>query len=417
MPTANELLQEFALRHAIFLQGVSNSESKSMRALLEKLEQEVAGRIMMESGSALTKARLKEMLKELRWIIDPVYHQIIDRMEYNLYDLTKKEINVHSQALYQSVAGKTLLSVTVYSPAPEQVYSASLTLAAYKPMKFALAKVADEAGKAVIERITTGYLIGETYATIVRNVLSDFNKSRHQVDTIVRTAIGHYSAVARNKVFEANSHIVDALQWSSTLDGRTTLQYCIPRSGKLYTLKDHKPIGHAMPWRDGPGMIHWNCRSSAVAVTKNLDEMMLDRENVPPELRPSVAFQAPIGKDGNPIKFSKPPSKMSVGEYTRELKKNGYSMDEIKQIRSRMIGTVPAQLSYGDWLKQQSKTVEGREFVTEVLGPTRSKLFLDGKLPIERFTNNKGFLVKLSELEKRHAAAWARAGLNPEIRN
>lgn len=417
MPSANELLQEFALRHAIFLQGVSNAESKSMLSLLEKLEREIAGRIMMESGSALTKARLKTMLKDLRGLIGPVYQQIIDRMEYNLYDLTKKEINVHSQALYQSVAGGTPLSVAVYSPAPEQVYSASLKLAADATMNAAFAKVAVEAGRAVTDRIAAGYLIGETNATIVRNVLSDLNKPRRQVETIVRTAIGHYSATARNKVFEANSHIVKALQWSSTLDGRTTLQYCIPRSGKLYTLKDHKPIRHALPWMSGPGMIHWNCRSSSVAITKDLNGMMLDRADVPPEVRPYVAFQAPIGKDGKPIQFSKHPSKMSVGEYTRELKKNGYSMDEIKQIRSRMIGTVPAQLSYGAWLKQQAKTTGGREFVTEVLGPTRAKLFLDGKLSIEQFSNNKGFLIRLSDLEKRHAAAWARAGLNPEIRN
>jgi hypothetical protein len=164
-------------------------------------------------------------------------------------------------------------------------------------------------------------------------------------------------------------------------------------------------------------MIHWNCRSSAVAVTKDTNELRLDRENVPPELRPYVAFQAPLGKDGKPIQFSKPPSKMSVGDYTRELKKNGYSMEEIRKIRERMIGTVPASTSYSDWLKRQALNPGGRQFVTEVLGETRAKLFLDGKLAIEQFTNNKGFLVKLAELQEKHAAAWARAGLDTEAIN
>lgn len=419
MATANELLQEFAIRHAVLLQGLSNAEVKSMLSILNKLEPEIIGRLMMESGSVRSRERLRILLAEIESLIGPVYETILDRMNNNLNELVKREIGIHAQSVYQSVTGNTVLPIAVYAPAPEQVNAVAKALPLVKAK--VLSQIVRQAGletmKQVSGTIANGYLTGEATSSIARNVQQQFPTSRRNVETIVRTSIGHFSATARQKTLEANPHIISALQWSSTLDGRTTIQYCIPRSGKLYDLKTKKPIGHTLPWNSGPGMIHWNCRSIAVAVTKDLQDMKLDSENVPPELRPYVAFRPPIGKDGKPIPLSKPASKMSVGEYTKELKKQGYSMDEIRKIRERMIGTVPASMSYSDWLKLQAKNPAGRNFVAEVLGETRARLFLDGKLPIESFSNNKGFLVNLADLQKRHAEAWIRAGLDTEARN
>jgi hypothetical protein len=78
------------------------------------------------------------------------------------------------------------------------------------------------------------------------------------------------AATARQEFAQANSDIVKAKQWSSTLDTHTS-QWCIIRDRKLYTL-DGKPLGHAIPYLRGPGKIHFCCRSGEILITKSWEE-------------------------------------------------------------------------------------------------------------------------------------------------
>lgn len=61
---------------------------------------------------------------------------------------------------------------------------------------------------------------------------------------------------------------------------------------------------------------------------------------------------------------------------------------------------------YGTWLKRQPT-----EFIEEVLGKSKAKLFLDGNLPLDRFIDNKGEEYSLAELRVRDAKAFRAAGL------
>jgi hypothetical protein len=74
--------------------------------------------------------------------------------------------------------------------------------------------------------------------------------------------------------------------------------------------------------------------------------------------------------------------------------------------RASMNGQVPADLTYADWLKDQPAHVQD-----DVLGVIRARLYRKGKLPITRFTNNKGQLYTLDELRSRDAEAFKLAGL------
>jgi hypothetical protein len=74
--------------------------------------------------------------------------------------------------------------------------------------------------------------------------------------------------------------------------------------------------------------------------------------------------------------------------------------------RASMDGTVPADLSYGEWLKRQSAARQD-----QVLGPTRGALLRRGGLSIEDFSNDKGVQFTLDELRARDAEAFKKAGL------
>jgi hypothetical protein len=71
-----------------------------------------------------------------------------------------------------------------------------------------------------------------------------------------------------------------------------------------------------------------------------------------------------------------------------------------------MDGQVPADVSYGDWLKKQSAARQD-----DIVGPTRGALMRRGGLQMDRFYNDKGRFLSLDELRKRDASAFTAAGL------
>jgi hypothetical protein len=129
--------------------------------------------------------------------------------------------------------------------------------------------------------------------------------------------------------------------WVSTLDGRTSAE-CRARDHLLYTKVDHKPVGHSVPWRAGPGRLHWCCRSTSIALLKGQNSLY--------------------------------GSRAAAG------------------------GPVDADLTYNDRLKQQSPTVQD-----EVLVKTKGDLYRAGKHDASIFTNDKGRTPSLKEMAARDA--------------
>lgn len=87
-------------------------------------------------------------------------------------------------------------------------------------------------------------------------------RSRAHLETTLRTAITHAAEYTAAAFHALNADIVKAVVWLSVLDGKTSPP-CIARSGKRYTARDHKPIGHSYSWDAGPGRLHFNCRSTS----------------------------------------------------------------------------------------------------------------------------------------------------------
>ena len=65
-----------------------------------------------------------------------------------------------------------------------------------------------------------------------------------------------------------------------------------------------------------------------------------------------------------------------------------------------------ANTKFDTWLKSQPEW-----FVTDTLGATRAKLFLEGKMSIASFTDMTGRTLTLAELAAKDKAAFVRAGI------
>jgi hypothetical protein len=352
LPTVNEALQDSLILHQVKLQHYSNGVASRIIKLISEVDKDLQNAIInaLENlpPESFKVSRLNKLLESIREINNTAFSDAFETLDNEL-----KEFSTSEAAYYQNTYDKaTPIQISIASINPEQIYTAAMA----QPFQGKLLKewFNDlEASKAIRIRdaIRMGYVESKPIAEIVRGIVgTKKNKytdgildiSRRNAEGITRTALGHMASFTRDRFFDANSDVIKAIQWQSTLDNRTS-NPCRLRDNKLYTL-DKKPIGHSLPWGGGAGNFHFNCRSFSIGITKSWRELGFDIDEAP--------------------------------ETTRQS----------------MNGQVPSDLSYGDWLRKQSAETQN-----EVLGKTRAKLFRDGA-SIESFANNKGKILTLKEL-------------------
>jgi hypothetical protein len=215
--------------------------------------------------------------------------------------------------------------------------------------------------KAIERSIGAGYLAGKTSDQIIEEIRGvpaegkngKLAASRRGLGSITGTALGQAAPAARAAFYRANNRLIVAEQWVSVLDNRTS-EMCRIRDGRRYTSVDHKPIGHEIPWLEGPGALHCRCRSLSTPVFRGLG-----------------------------------------------------GLDEIEPvIRMSMGGPVAATMTYGQWLARQPADIQD-----EILGPTRGQLMRRGGMSLEQMYSSQGEFLTLAELRASDEAAFRRAGL------
>lgn len=180
--------------------------------------------------------------------------------------------------------------------------------------------------------------------------------SRANATSIAKTAINHLQATARNQFAEANKHILEGKQWLSTLDNKTS-PACIIRDRLKYTLEG-KPIGHKVPYLQGPGKIHWNCRSTEIWITKSWRQLGMD-------------------------------------------------VDEIDEgTRASMDGQIPVGTTFLEWIQRQPVWRQ-----KQVFGEVRYRLMKEGGMHPSEFYTDKGEFISLAQLRKIDEQAFKEAGM------
>lgn len=370
MATVNEKLQALSLSHQVDFQQLSAGVVHRIIKLLNRTDSDLMRQLTaaldrLPPATAFNVERLDALLEAARGVNRQAYAAVSEQLLLELKQVTGYEAGYHHQMLTSSMPGGVTFAVT--SITADQAYIAAVA----KPFQGRLLREwmeGLEADRAVRLRdaVRMGYLEGETIPDIVRRVrgtrAGKFNDGilsidRRNAEAVVRTAVAHVAASVREAMFEANDDLIKAVVWSSTLDMRTS-DGCQIRDGKHYHPVTHKPLGHLIPWKGGPGRLHWRCRSASYPVTKSWQELGLSMEQLDPGTRAS------------------------------------------------MDGQVPRDLSYGDWLQQQPAWRQD-----EVVGATRGKLMREGKMPFDSFYTNRGEMLSLDQLRERDAAAFRRAGL------
>lgn len=367
MATANEILQAEAIRHQLELQRYSNHAAMKMVALLNRSDADLMAQLqiaMDRVGGDWTVDRLESLLTQVRSINAAAYATTGHALSAELVQFSAYEAAKQIVMLTKAIPADALAQMALNSISGAQVHAAAMA----RPFQGRLLSEwmqGLESGRAqkIRDAVRIGFTESQTTEQIIRRIKGTrannyadglLEKPRADLETVVRSAVAHTAAFARNETAQANADIIASVDWLSTLDNKTSPP-CIIRDGKHYTL-DHKPIGHNIPWLAGPGNLHFNCRSTSTFTLKSAEQMRLNG------LKPGS--------------------------------------------RASMNGQVAADVTYADWLKDQPASVQD-----DVLGTIRGRLYRKGKLPIERFVNNKGQMIDLKTLRERDAEAFRLAGL------
>lgn len=353
--TINKKLRNAAIYHRVNLIGYENNLIRESLKLLDIVDKELTAQLYVAledlSPSDFKISRLESILassKSLKSITDYLFGE--------LNSLSEHESN-YQYSLFESLLPDIVKSkYPLMQIPPNQIFTAVKA----KPFQGRLlsewaSNIEDDRLKRVANSVRTGYATGETTEQIIRRVRGTkknkykdgvLEASKRNVSSVIRSAVSHTAAIARESFGNANSDIIKGKQWLSTLDTSTT-PMCMIRDLKEYTL-DNTPIGHDIPYGDGPGKLHFCCRSVETFILKSYRELGINID------------EAPSGT------------------------------------RASMDGQVPAKTSYFEWLKTQSQ-----ERQEQILGIERARLLRDGEIAPENFFTRDGHLLTLEQLKNR----------------
>lgn len=367
----NNRLADEQIGHNADLQRYSNWLVTRVIGLLNRVDDDLIAAITKAleklPAGELNVERLEGLLTSVRRLNHTAYVTAGKELTLQLKELVEVELGFQMELFETEIPPQVIASVGLNEVPAAQVFAAVRS----RPFQGRLLKewaasMEESRMVRIRDAVRIGFVEQQTIDQIVRRIRGTKARGyadglieidRRNAQAIVRTAVSHTAATAREAFYEGNADIIKARKWDSTLDSRTT-PICQARDGKLYEPVTHKPIGHSMPWLGGPGRAHWGCRSVDVPVTKSWRELGIPIDDLPPSTRAS------------------------------------------------MDGEVPEDMNYGAWLQRQSAKRQD-----DILGPNRGALLREGGLKFTELFDTKGKYLTLDELKERRPGAFRQAQL------
>lgn len=293
--TANEELLDRALAHASLLERLKESEVRRIvgmlnRDVLPDLIDRLRARLERINlrgfdGDQLRTQRFQDLIDGIQAILREGLRTVRDEHTTQLVEVAQHESRWQAQALSRSI------TIEAEFQLPSVATLRSIVTA--RPFQGHLLKDWwDELGKNTAKRvrgqITIGLAEGQDVDAIVRRIRGTqalgyrdgiLQTTRREAETVVRTAVQHVTAHAREETIRENEDLVKGVQMVATLDTRTS-PFCQQIDGKVFKVGE----GPRPPF-------HPNCRTQSVPVLKSWKELGL--KGLPEGTRASMDGQVP----------------------------------------------------------------------------------------------------------------------------
>lgn len=357
--SVNQQLKDSAVRHQIYLQRYASFIVNKALKLLSSTQLSVADKLRLSleksySDGFIKKSDLNSLLKAIKEEIAAGYVSISQSVIEELEQLVEYEAAYHVNSLSKAIPGE--VAVVLGSPSNSLLVAQITKEPSHgKLLKEWISELSDGEYKRIRDTVRIG--VGNGYSTdeIVRSIVG--TKKNNYQDGIGRVARRDVSTFIRTVTNDTANTVRESVykKNQSVIKGvewvstldGRTSSVCRIRDGKVYEVDQ----GERPP-------AHPNCRSTTTPVLKSWKELGIDKDE------------------------------LSSGT------------------RASMDGQVSADETYESWLRKQP-----RSFVESVLGKTKSKVFLDGKLKLESFADKSGAEYSLAELRNRESYAFKKAAV------
>lgn len=356
--TANMVLLDEITRRSVNLMRYGEHVRGQVFGMLLELQatliRDLSDMDPLTGPTARQRRRMEALFKQTDQTINSTYGEVADYTMVKVADLAHNEAEFSRKALDVAIP----IEVSTVALSEEQLAVLVDDAAVLGvPLRSWWAQQSTLQQSLFRTAVRNGVLRGEAIPELVRRVRAPVSEGgagmkllRHHAETLARSAVSTVANAARDETWTANGDLIKSLRWLSTLDSRTTKEFCIPRDGLQYDLETKRPLGHGLPWGAGPGAIHPNCRSTSVPVLKSAKELGLDIGDLPPATRAS------------------------------------------------MNGEVPEDLNYDQWLRTQTEAVQN-----DALGPRRADLWREGRISsLKDLVGQRGRPLTIAQLEERH---------------
>jgi len=284
--TVNQIIADSTVRHGIHLERFKNQQIRAMVGFLNgQVEPDLIGQLQRYAGRTLTRSRIAEMRKAVHEITRAGYQAMHGRIRGDLYELGKIENRWQANMLQQSLPAEMAITVPMASAVREMVTNRPIC---GKFVREWFEEMPGATARRVNQQIMIGYTEGEGIDAMVRRIRGTrklkyrdgiLNRSRREIESIVRTSVSGVSNNICEGVYQANANIIGKVMISATLDTRTC-EICMFEDGRTY------------PVDQGPRPpFHFSCRCSTVPVVKGWKAMGL--EDPPATWRSSLDGRVP----------------------------------------------------------------------------------------------------------------------------
>jgi len=336
-------------RHQVYLHRYGSGEIKKLLPFLKDMLNDVNRRILQESFTEFQMGRLAVLQQDLSILINESMTKLSGQLSLDLVDLGEYEASFTQRLLNKMITIESA-GVTI-DQLTAAINNTPMTLISGKSTQ---KLTVDQAVK---------HLAGTTTSNITRSIQMGIaeGKTTDQISREVTRIVTHRTRAQASAVIRTAANHTGTVarkqvyqENSDVMDGEEFIATLDDRT----TLVCGGHDGKRFALNEGPEpALHFNCRSIRVPVVN--DAFVVGGLK---GARPSV------GADGGQV--------------------------------------VSAQSTYGGWLRKQPAA-----FQDEALGPERAKLFRNGGLSIDKFTDDRGITYTLDQLKGLEPQAFERAGI------
>lgn len=267
----NPAIYDAEIRHQVFIERLKSGEVAKFAPFLKQIDRLIRDRLSGDDITDFNRDRLERLLQTVDGLLLAILTEYTDQLNLDLIDLAQYEATFEASTLSQ--VGPATFEAVV--PAVAQIRAAVLAnplsvrgADGGKLLKPFIQGWASNERTRVVNAIRQGFFEGQTNSEIVKAIRGTkalqykdgiLATTDRNASAIVRTAVQHVATQARMETLKENSDVVQAVEWVSTLDSRTT-PTCKSLDGKRFKIDE----GPRPP-------IHINCRSTVVPITRFSD--------------------------------------------------------------------------------------------------------------------------------------------------